>query len=413
MKTVIVGAGVVGLATAYELVQAGHEVTVVEKETYGAGPSQGNAGLLTETLSFPVPAPGTIGLAVRSIFKPQAPITVRLRPSWAFAQYLLRMALATRSDAFHKGTVAQELLTQHIFTTFDAYREAGLEFEMHQKGSLHIYPDRGTFDAALKLFEPFHGMQDRIQAISSAAEVHELDPELAPGITYGYYAPQDRQVEPVSLLKALLGAVQEKGGQLLEHTAVLDFVTEGNAVRGVVTTGGVLDADQVVIAAGVGSRSLATKLGLQLPLYGGGGYSIDGYFASGPKPALSALTVDTDIAVTPLNWGLRASSGMIVGQDKPVVNPKLIQRLLQDLKTIYPQVRLDSHTAGWAGLRPMSADGVPIIGPVPGLKNAILATGHAMMGVTFGPITAKIVRELIEEPAHPAGYRLFAAERFL
>jgi len=287
-----------------------------------------------------------------------------------------------------------------------------LEFERHEGGSMHVFDSRASFEAGLAIFDDFPSIKSRITVLDGAAAVHEVDPNLAPEISYGYYAPGDLQIEPASLMLALTKAIAAKGGTLVEHAKVIDFVTDGSEVSAVVTTNGVFEADQVVIAAGVGSRELAAKLGFSLPVFAGGGYSVDVRFDDPAKqPRCSVLTDGSHIAVTPLDWGLRASGGMIIGQPEPTVHPKTAAKLLADVHATYPEVPLDGAEPAWAGLRPMSADGVPVIGLVPGSSNAYLATGHAMLGLTYAPSTAKVLRALMERRA-PAAFRMLSPRRF-
>ena len=119
MTTIVIGAGVVGLATAYELLKAGHDVVVIERDEYGQGPSFGNAAVVTGVLSFPVPAPGTICVAAKSLLKGGGAISIHPLPTPRFAEFLLRMANATRTSNFELGTSAQDLLTINVFHDFD------------------------------------------------------------------------------------------------------------------------------------------------------------------------------------------------------------------------------------------------------------------------------------------------------
>lgn len=412
MRTVIVGAGVVGLATAYELLKAGHEVVVLERDQYGQGPSFGNAALVTGVLSFPVPAPGTPLLAAKSVITGNRAITVQPRLSAGFLGFLARMAWATTKSNFATGTAAQDLLTRMVLDDYAEYVADGLQFERHEGGSMHVFDSRPAFEAAVAMFDEFPDIKSRITVLEGKAAVHKVDPGLAPDIEFGYFAPRDLQVEPVSLMKALVAGIKDLGGTLIENARVIDFVKADNWVSAVVTTNGIFDADHVVIAAGVGSRSLAAKLGYSLPVYAGGGYSVDVHFDdAAARPRCSVMTDASHIAVTPLDWGLRASSGMIIGQKSATVSAKVAQQLVADLHAIYPQIPLTGVQPAWAGLRPMSADGVPVIGLVPRLANTYLATGHAMLGLTYAPSTAKVVRSVMDGTA-PSGYALLSPSRF-
>lgn len=412
MTTIVIGAGVVGLATAYELLKAGHDVVVIERDEYGQGPSFGNAAVVTGVLSFPVPAPGTICVAAKSLLKGGGAISIHPLPTPRFAEFLLRMANATRTSNFELGTSAQDLLTINVFHDFDELIADGLEFEHHQCGMLHVFESKAALDAALKPFDDFPTIRERITVQNSHEELLAIDPGIAPNFTHGYFAPTDRQVEPMSFMRALVTAIEEKGGQILEHTSVIDFIRTDGRVSAVVTSSGVYELDAVVIAAGVASRKLAAKLGFSLPLYAGGGYSIDVRFQDTElQPRTSVMTDESHIAVTPLDWGLRASSGMIIGQSEPVVKEKQIAALKKDLTALYPNVPLENVDPGWAGLRPMSADGVPVIGLIPGTDNAYLTTGHAMLGLTYAPSTAKFVRRMLEGEDIPA-FELLSPSRF-
>lgn len=412
MRTVIIGAGVVGLAAARELLKAGDEVTVLDAGAYGQGPSHGNAALVTSVLSFPVPAPGTIGIAARSIVTGSQAITIRPQFTSSYLSFLVRMARATTKTNFTAGTVAQDILTTMVLDGYAEYADEGLSFEQHTGGSMHTFSTREAFEAAVRVFDDFPDIRGRIRLLDGTEAVHEVDPGLAPEIAYAYYAPGDLQVEPESLMRALVADVTARGGILREHTEVLDLATSGGTITSIVTSEGSFDADRVLIAAGVGSRGIAARLGVPLPVHSGGGYSVDVHFDDpSRRPRTSVMTDTTHIAITPLDRGLRASSGMIIGQSEPTVSARVIDGLLRDVRAVYPDVPLDDVQPGWAGLRPMSADGVPIIGLLPGWDNAWVATGHAMLGLTYAPPTAKVLRALMEGTA-PEEYGAFSPARF-
>ncbi len=412
MRVVIVGAGVVGLAAAWEFLRAGHEVVVLDAASYGEGPSHGNAALATWVLSFPVPAPGTISVAAKSLLTGNQAISVRPGFSKGYLAFLAEMAWATTKRRFVVGTNAQDILSRMVVDGFSEYRDAGLDYEQHEQGSMHVFSSREALDAAVAVFDGFPDIRSRIKVLIGSEAVHEVDPNLAPEVAFAYFAPGDLQVEPDSLMKALVGSITAAGGELHEGAAVTDFAKASEAVTQVVTTAATYDADQVIIAAGVGSRAVCKSLGVGLPLFSGGGYSVDIHFDDAAGPATSVMTDTTHIAVTPLDWGLRASSGMIIGQKSPAtVSTETINRLLHDLLAIYPDVPLEGVQPGWAGLRPMSADGVPIIGRLGGWNNVWVASGHAMLGLTYAPATAKVLRALVEGTA-PAEYEAFSASRF-
>lgn len=416
MRVIIIGAGVVGLSTAYRLMKDGHDVTVLESGAYGEGPSHGNDAMVTNILSFPVSAPGTISQAARSFARPDAPISIACNPDLGYPEFLLRMAAATREHAFVRGTIAQDVLSRITFDGFDEFVADGLSFEMHRKGLLHVFESAAEYDAAMRLFEGFPRIRERVEPLVGHAALAEIDPGIDPAFTHGYFAPEDRQVEPVSLMDALVGALREHGVEVLEHTPVEGFVRNADGtVRAALTRSGAFDADVVVIAAGVGSRRLARELGFALPLFGGGGYSLDIACPDDVQPRTSVITGRTHIAISPLDRGLRVATGMVIGQRVPGVSQRRLERMVGHLHELYPTLRHVSADLdlGWSGLRPMSADGVPVIGALPGADNAILATGHAMLGLTYAPATATLVGRIVAGERLESDALLLSPERFV
>jgi len=213
-------------------------------------------------------------------------------------------------------------------------------------------------------------------------------------------------------MKALVGALVDGGVNLVEHSPVTGFRRSGDRVVSVICDKTEFPADHVILAAGVATRELGKKLGVSVPVYSGGGYSVDVNINRAElRPRTSIITDDTHIAVTPLAWGLRVSSGMIIGQTHPKIPQSVFNGLMNDLRQAYPHVPLDDVEPGWAGLRPMSADGVPIVGHLPGYVNTFVATGHAMLGLTYAPPTARVLHALIDGVA-PADYGAFSMRRF-
>lgn len=419
MHVVVIGAGLEGLTAAHRLQKAGAEVTVVERDAYGQGPSHGNAAFMTDTEPFPVPNPATLRQGIGAFLGVgnKGPIRVLPPTSAAQADFLLRALAATRKEDYVEGTVAQEYLSQHTAEAFDELAAEGLKFDMNPSGTLRVYENREQYDQAMVDYEAFPSVLARVRTLDSHDAIAEIDPLLGERYTYALYAQRDRVVEPESLMRALIGSIRAGGGTVLEHTEVVEFVRSGGSgsgVAGVVTSQGVVEPDAVVIAAGVGSRPLAAKLGYRLPVFGGGGYSLDFEVPADRKPAVGVMTGRTHVAITPLPGDkVRISSGMIVGQSRPVVSDDTIARLVANFTEAYPEVPVGRRDPKWAGLRPFSADGVPVIGRVPGVDNAYLDTGHLMLGLTYAPISARVLTDIVLGKPQPAVYALFSPERFL
>jgi D-amino-acid dehydrogenase len=398
MKIVIVGGGIVGLASAYELVRDGHDVTVVDADTVGAGASHGNAAKITMGEATPVPAPGMVLRGLRWMVKSDSPLYVRPSLAPSFLRFMMSMARHCNEGDFRHGLHVHLQMASTCCEVLDEWADDGLSFEMHRNGDLLIYETRKAFDQRVAYnaaFAPF-GIEPEIL---DADALHEREPCLSDRARHALFFPDDRQVEPDSLTQALSKRLHELGATVREHTRVLDFEQTADRVTGVITDRGHLACEQLVLAAGVWTGLLAAQLGTPLPIGPGKGYSID-YFPS-PVPLTSTLTFEeAHVAVTPLDGRLRLAGTMEFAGLDMEVNARRVAAItraaaagFRDWDDTAP------HAQPWAGLRPMTADGLPIVGRLRPDGNILVASGHGMLGLTLAPSTAKTVRDLARDVA--------------
>jgi D-amino-acid dehydrogenase len=414
VKVVVVGGGIVGLGSAYELARDGHDVTVVEAGAAGAGASHGNAAKIALAETTPVPAPGMVLQGLKWMLKADSPLYVRPSLSPPFVRFMLTMARHCNEGDFRHGLAVHLEMASTCVEVLDEWADDGLAFEMHRQGTLLVFQDRDSFEHRVALndaFAPF-GMTPELLG---ADALHDREPCLSERARHALFFAGDRQVEPDSLTGALAKRLRELGAQLREHTRVLGFEQAGTQVRGVVTDAGRLACDQMVLAAGVWTGQLAARLGNPLPIGPGKGYSVD-YFPS-PVPLGTSLTFeDAHVAVTPLDGRLRLAGTMEFAGLDTRVNPRRVAavqraaaRGFRDWDQAAP------HAEPWAGLRPMTADGLPIIGRLRPDSNILVASGHGMLGLTLAPSTAKTVRDLARdvETGRPSPLTPYGPERFL
>lgn len=398
MKIVVVGAGIVGLGCAYELVRDGHEVTVIEADTVGAGASHGSAAKITMAEATPVPAPGMVLQALKWMLKPDSPLYVRPSLSPPFLRFMFTMARACNAADFAHSLRVHLEMASTSNDVLDEWADDGLAFEMHRKGVLLVFESRESFQHRVTLadaFRPF-GLEPEVL---DADAVHRREPCLSERARYAIFYPDDRQVEPDSLTSALAKRLRELGAQIREHTRVLGFAQTGDLVSGVVTGGGRIACDQVVLAAGTWTGQLASQLGAVLPIFPGKGYSVD-YFPS-PVPLTTPLTFeDARVAVTPLDGRLRLAGTMEFAGYDTKVNARRVAAVKRAAELGFRDWNpATPHAAPWAGLRPMTADGLPIVGRLQPEGNVLIASGHGMLGLTLAPSTAKTVRDLARDVA--------------
>ncbi|MGO3021911.1 MAG: FAD-dependent oxidoreductase [Brevibacterium sp.] len=397
MKTVIIGGGVVGLTTAYELALSGHNVTVIEAGRCGAGASHGNAAKVAIAESTPVPAPGVLLQGIRWMLNPDSPLSIRPSLAPGYLTFLLRMAAHCNARDFDAGLELHLRLGEDANDLFDEYQTQGIDFEMHDRGVLLAFETRERFDEHCPSLPAFEAAGHRPQRLHDD-EVREAEPALSDRIRHGLFFPADRQIEPDSLTAGLVAKLSALGVDVREHTRVQRFIRTGESVTAVVTSDAeVITADAHVISAGVPSGALAAQLGQNIPIRSGKGYSID--YSPAPIRLRTSLTLeDARVAVTPLNGMLRLAGTMEFGSTDDDVNEVrvgAIRRAAQEAFREWGDGR--GELAPWAGSRPMTPDGLPVIGRLDSVANVYINSGHAMLGLTLAPGSARLLAGLMTD----------------
>jgi D-amino-acid dehydrogenase len=226
----------------------------------------------------------------------------------------------------------------------------------------------------------------------------------------GFLVPGERTVEPSSLLAGLHAALAGCGVQVLEHHRVDGFETRASRVTAVRTAAGLVSADEVVIAAGVWSKPLLAKLERRLPLASGKGYSV--FIPIRNRPRHSLYLLEAKVGASAFGDSVRLAGTMELTGDAEAIPNRRIRALHRFGRQYLSGAEGLPASAGWAGLRPIAPDGLPIIGRVPPWTNVTVATAHAMLGVTLGPVTGQAVAQLICNGEPPQALKPFALDRF-
>ncbi len=319
MRIVVVGGGVVALASAYRLAKAGCEVVVLEARTAGSAATHGNAAKIALAESGPVPAPGVILQGLRWMLKPDSPLYVKPSVAPDFIKFMLTMARHCNARDFRFGLETHLRLASDANDLLDEYTKDGIEFEMHKAGVLLAFETRERYEehcGSLQIFEGFGMHPTHLDSDG----VQETEPALNHRIKHGLFFADDRQLEPDSLTRALVKRCEELGVQIRENTKVGRFLRRGSTVTGVVTdTGEQIDGDALLLAAGVWSGPLSKELGAPMPIRPGKGYSVD--YSPAPIKLNTSLTLeDARVAVTPLDGMIRLAGTMEFGGFEESVN---------------------------------------------------------------------------------------------
>jgi D-amino-acid dehydrogenase len=408
---IIIGGGVIGLACAYYLCQMGRQVRVLEAGRINEGASCGNCGWLFFSDALPLCAPGVPVAEALRLIRGTSPLEVDPRPDPHRLLWLLRFVLSCRYANLRpalKGKLALLRGSKQLYTELRA--EEGLVGEYEAKGLLMVHrteADMAAYAETNDLLMPYGlGAEPLV-----GERLLRLEPSLHPKVYGGWYYRNDSHLRPESLMSAWHRLVADKGVAIEEEAAVGRFDTLGGRVVGVRTSKGVYRARDVVIAAGAWSLALAHQLGFPLPLQPGKGYSIT-YPPSKRQPAIPCYFHEPNVVATPWSSGLRLGGTMAFQGYDTTLNPHRVAHMERAGRSYLANPPAGTAGVAWAGLRPMSADDMPLVGPLPGWTNVTLATGHGMLGLTTAPGTGRLVAEMVTEKSLHLDPKPFRPDRF-
>jgi len=391
----IVGGGVIGLATAWELRQRGAEVTILDAREPGTAASAVNAGWVSPSLAGPVPAPGLVQTSFKWMLDPESPLYIRPRLEPSFLAWLYRFWRACNESRYQAALEATAILGQRTLEIMDAWVDQGMEFEMHKYGLLFAFRDLHEMENELKAFETVIPYGFEKPNPWYGAELHENEPVLGSEVLGGYMVKEERTVQPVSLVKGLIAKLEESGVEIRPGSPVVDFDTSKGRVVAVRTPTERLETDSVLIAAGAWTRHVAKLAGVKVPIEAGKGYGLD--FSPAPVSPRSSIYLHEDrVAVSPFDNGVRLSGTMELSGITERFTQRRIDAIHKNGRRLlkgWPQDSKPSHV--WTGMRPMAPDGLPVLGKAPGYSNLTIASGHAMLGVTLCAVTGVYMSELI------------------
>ena len=395
-RVIIIGGGVVGLCSAYYCLKRGYAVTVVEREAEGGDNcSMGNAGMIVPSHFVPLAAPGMLAKGLRWMFDPESPFYVRARLSSDLARWGW---LFYRSSTPAHVAASRELLrdlnleSRRLFGELDEEEHFGLV----KRGLLMLCKTAKGLDEEAHVAEQARELGLNAQVLDAAATA-AADPAITMNVAGSVYFPEDCHLSPARFMASMRHRVLALGAVI--DTGVVADRIETQAGRVVAVTaknGHRFEGDKFVVAGGSWSARLVKSVGWNLPLQAGKGYSLT---LPTPRqlPRLCSIFAEAKVAVTPMDGHLRFGGTMEIGGLDLSVNPARVRGIVKSVHGYFPEFseRDFDSIPPWSGLRPVSPDGIPYVGAIPGLPNLQIATGHAMMGLSLGPVTGRLIADLV------------------
>ncbi len=417
LHVVVIGAGIVGAATAVEALRDGHHVILIDPGPPGGeqAASYGNGAWFSPASVVPMSMPGLWRKVPGFLMDPLGPLTIRWQHLPRLAPWLIRFLLAGATVARVERTArALRALLADAPTRHAALAaEAGVPDLVERRGLLYAFPDRAAFAA-----EALAWRLRRDNGVTwrelDAAELHRLQPALADHYRFGLLVEDGGHCRDPGAYVAALAAHAERRGATVRRTRAVGFEIRSGRLTGVRTTDGLIACDRAVIAAGVHSKTLAALAGDRVPLESERGYHVE-IGTPEAAPAIPVMPSDGRMANTLTRGGLRVSGQVEIASVEAEPNWARADVLLRHAQRAYPglpAVIPAERQRRWLGHRPSTPDGLPVIGPARGCPDIVHAFGHGHVGLAAGAITGRLAADLVGGKVPAIDLSPYAAARF-
>lgn len=409
---IVVGGGIIGIACAHYLSDAGFQVTVIERNTIAGACSHANCGFIVPSHVLPLTEPAALKTALKSLFTPRAPF--RVRPQWDLSFWKWMWHFGRRCT--HKQMLAAApALKSMLDLSLHEYRrlleQEDLACEWRDAGLLYVFQTERGLDEYRQtdhlLTEQFGVAAREIPGETLPA----FDPALKPGLAGAFHYTCDASLKPDLLAAAWTARLRERGVQFQEACELTGVTHAGGKITQLETSQGELQADAVVFATGAWSPLLAEQLGCAIPILPGKGYSVT-MAAPEPSPRYPMLFPEHKVGVCPFENRFRLGSMMEFSGYDTTIPEYRIQQLRDSACPYLVTPFTETEYERWYGWRPMTWDSLPIIGRVPRLNNAWLAAGHNMLGMSMAPATGKLIAQLVSSETPDLDPMPYAPDRF-
>jgi D-amino-acid dehydrogenase len=403
MKVLVLGAGVIGVATAHYLAEDGHEVTVVDRQTGpGLETSFGNAGNVCPSYATPWAAPGMRWKALKWLFQKDAPLEVRWRADADLLRWMGAWLANCSRASFERNKPRMQRLSRYSLGCLQKLREAtGIRYDETRSGILQILrteQELAAVAAHTRILDAA-GIPHRILPPKGCVEAEPALAHASVPFAGGLHLPADETGDCQLFTQALAEHASRRGVRFRFETTVEGLSVEGERMTGVATSAGPLSADRYVVALASGAVPLLAPHGIRLPVQPVKGYSVTlpvGRFDRAPRA--SVMDEHNKVAITRLGNRVRAAGTAELGATDTEAPPERFRTLLRSLRELFPGAAGFERPQYWAGLRPMTPDGPPILGRTP-IGGLFLNVGHGSQGWSMACGSGRILAHLVDDRA--------------
>ncbi len=399
MHIVVLGAGVVGVTTAYQLAKDGHQVTVIDRQKIAANETSfGNAGMIAPGHSYTWASPKAPGILLRSLFQRDQALRLSLRADprmWSWCLKFLRNCTAERSVTNTRRKLKLAQYSQSML--HQTLADTGIEYDRNTRGILYLYRDQKSFDAGVAHMKILQDGGQEFRALDFAGVI-QVDPALKAArgkIHGGLHGPTDESGDCHKFTNALAEICRQRGVEFRYETTVTGFEKQGDTVSAAVTDKGPVKGDLFVLALGSYAPFLSRPLGIDLPVY-----PVKGYAVTIPikdpdlAPRLPGIDENFLVAYTPMGSRIRMTATAEFTGFDTTHKPEDFRTALEVSENLFPGAVDYSRASYWAGLRPMTPEGTPRLGRAR-YRNFYLNAGQGHMGWTMSHGSARVVADMI------------------
>lgn len=396
----VIGAGMVGLSTAWFLQETGVRVTVYERDHVGVGASWGNAGWLAPALTAPLPEPAVLQYGLRAVLSPRSPVYLPPRADRDLVRFLASFVTHSTARRWRRGMAAYVPLNERALEAFDVLAAGGVTAPTKQADPFLACVGRER-DARGLLAEldqiAAAGQQVDYQPISGR-RARVLEPALTGRVGAAVLIRGQRYLHPPDFLASLAEAVRARGGRIIEGADVTALKHGSDDVSVVYGSGERARHDAVVVATGAVLGALTAGFGVRQPVQAGRGYSFS--VPAERMPAGPLYFPRQRVACTPLAGRLRVAGMMEFRRPDDALDPRRITAVVDAVRPFLAGVDLDDRRDEWVGSRPCTPDGLPLVGPT-AAPRVFVAGGHGMWGIALGPITGQLTAQTVVKGEAP------------
>jgi D-amino-acid dehydrogenase len=413
-KAIIIGGGVIGLFSAYYLRKSGWEVEIVEQGDLSDNCSFGNAGMITPSHFVPLAAPGMVEQGIRWMFDSKSPFYVRpsFNPeliSWGLK--FIKSATKKHVERSARPLTDISVLSKQLYLEFAA--DSKLEFGIEDKGILMLFKTAKMVEEEQHLAAEAADLGLDAQYLSPE-QCSELQPGINLDIAGAVHYHCDAHLYPNKLMRVLVKFLEEQGVNIHRNTRIEHIDHQNGKITGLRSADKEFKGDAYVIATGSWSPAVAKLTGIKVPLMPGKGYSFMVPQDEAKRMTIPAILCEARVAVTPMNGSIRYGGTMEVGKINQQINMNRVRGIVESVPKYFPDFKpaVPAEKDIWFGFRPVSPDGMPYIGLSAKYSNLAVATGHAMIGLSLGPATGKLIAEVLSGEATSVDMEAYKVERF-